>query len=68
MNDIESIIESKLYYEKESLGNGKYIVEDPASGKLYVKKTLSVYNSDVYRFLQENPSEYIPKIFCFWEE
>lgn len=68
MSNLDVIVEAALYREVSQLGDDKYIVMDEASEQLFVKKLLSVYNKDVFSFLQNNPSKYVPNIKLFWEE
>lgn len=62
------IVGAALYREVSQLGDDKYIVMDEASEQLFVKKLLSVYNKDVFSYLHNNPSKYVPNIKLFWEE
>lgn len=45
-----------------------FLVQDEASGKVYVKKLLDVYNIDVYRRLYDHPVAGTPRIFACEEK
>lgn len=45
-----------------------YLVKHIETGKIYVKKQLSIYNKDVYTFLYNNPTLGIPTIREIYEE
>ena len=45
-----------------------YLVQHSQTGKFYVKKILSVYSAEIYRFLKANPIPGIPCIVEFYEE
>lgn len=45
-----------------------FLVQDEASGKVYVKKFLDVYNIDVYRRLYDRPVAGTPRIFACEEK
>lgn len=47
---------------------GVFLVQDVRSGKFFVKKQLTVYNLDIYRFLQSHPMENTPKIQLLEED
>lgn len=44
------------------------LVRHQASGRLYVRKTLDVYSSDIYRELHRHPVKGIPRILATCEE
>lgn len=48
--------------------HGVYLVQHSVSGKIYVRKTLSVYNLAVYQCLAQNPCPGIPRIHDLREE
>ena len=68
MSDIDSIVEGALYTEVKTLKDGKSIVMDPVTERLYYKKILSVYSVPVFRFLQQQHHKNIPGIKVFWKE
>ncbi len=43
------------------------LVEDPETGKRYIKKLLTIYNKSVYEYLKENPIAHMPKINALYE-
>ncbi len=45
-----------------------YLVQHQQSGKICVKKTLDVYNRDIYEYLYHNPVVGIPKIIEYYED
>lgn len=48
--------------------HGVYLVQDPDTGKIYVKKVLDVYNPEVYEFLLQHPVAGTPGIIACSEE
>lgn len=44
------------------------IVQHVETGKIYLKKLMSVYNRSVYEQLYFNPVRYIPRIYAMYEE
>lgn len=65
---LDDIVEGALYTEVRELKDGKKIVMDPETEKLYYRKTLSVFSVPVYRFLMKNSNAAIPRIKTFWQE
>ncbi|MCR5148161.1 MAG: protein kinase [Eubacterium sp.] len=65
---LEDIVESALYTEIKELKDGKKIVMDPETEKLYYRKSLSVFSVPVYRFLKYHEHPAIPRIKTFWQE
>ena len=58
------------YYEEISQLNKEHrvsIVRHRETGKIYVKKVLSVYNPAVYSALQEHPVRQTPRIYALYE-
>ena len=59
--------ELALSYYKEisdlNKGHEVYLVKNIQTSRLYVKKVLSVYNADVYRYLIHHPVENTPRIY-----
>ena len=47
---------------------GQTILLDETTGRICVRKTLSVYNRNVYRWLKDHPHPHLPKIRSFYEE
>lgn len=45
-----------------------YIVQQIQTKKIYIKKILTVYNRNIYEFLQNNPVPHTPKIYEIFEE
>lgn len=45
-----------------------YLVQDNRTGKFYVKKLLTVYNADIYRFLWEHPIANTPRTILVEED
>ena len=58
--------ELELSYYKDAApineNHGIWLVQDQRSGKFYVRKTLTVFNKDIYRYLKNNPIHHTPKI------
>ena len=65
---LDDIVESALYTEVKELKDGKKIVMDPETEKLYYRKTLSVFSVPVYRYIMKNDHPAIPRIKTFWQE
>ena len=57
--------ELELSYYKDAApineSHGIWLVQDQRSGKFYVRKTLTVFNKDIYRYLKNNPIHHTPK-------
>ena len=45
-----------------------YLVQDTRSKKFYVKKLLTVYNADIYRYLMARPISNTPAIILVEED
>lgn len=45
-----------------------YLVKHRETGKICIKKLLTVYNLGVYEYLMQNPVAGTPDIICFYEE
>ncbi len=43
------------------------LVKNIETQKIYIKKTLAVYDADIYRYLMEHPITYMPKIYGVYE-
>ena len=68
MTELEQICENALYDVIRVLEDGKSIVRDVPTGRLYFKKTLDVYNTQVFTYLRDHRSRYVPSIQAFWKE
>ena len=68
MTELEKLCEQALYEEIQDLGDGKAIVRDVPTGRLFFRKKLSVYNTQVFAYLKEHKSRYVPRIESFREE
>lgn len=44
-----------------------YLIQDPISKHVYVKKELLIYSIEVYQMLKENPISGVPKILDYYE-
>ena len=42
-----------------------YYVQNVEDKKIYVKKTLSVYNKDVYEYIKSTGSVFYPNFLCY---
>ena len=58
--------ELELSYYKDAApineSHGIWLVQDQRDGKFYVRKTLTVFNKDIYRYLKNNPIPHTPRI------
>ena len=63
------MLELSAYREIECVDERSDIilVEDPETGKKYIKKLLTIYNKSVYEYLKENPISHMPKIIALYE-
>ena len=68
MTELEQICENALYDVIRVLEDGKSIVRDVPTGRLYFKKTLDVYNIQVFAYLRDHRSRYVPSIQAYWKE
>ncbi len=68
MSRLEDICEGALYQEIKQLKDGKSIVMDMETEKLYYRKELSVYNLAVFEYIKNNKCKWLPEIKVFWEE
>ena len=48
--------------------HGVWLVQDQRNGKFYVRKTLTVFNKDIYRYLKNNSIHHTPKIHHMVED
>ncbi|MBR0087353.1 MAG: serine/threonine protein kinase [Lachnospiraceae bacterium] len=59
------------YYKEISVLNGPhrvFLVQHTESGRIFVKKTLQVYDLPVLTHLKENPVPHIPRIYDLFQE
>ena len=68
MTELEKLCENALYDEIRILEDGKSVVRDVPTGKLYFKKTLDVYNEHVYAFLREHKNRNVAAVQAFWKD
>ena len=68
MTELEQLCENALYDEIRILEDGKSVVRDVPTGKLYCKKTLDVYNEHVYEYLKAHRNKNVAAIQAYWKE
>ena len=68
MTELEKLCEQALYDEVQDLSDGRSIVRDNASGKLFYRKRLAIYNPEVFSWLRDHKSRYVPRIESFWQD
>ena len=68
MTELEKLCEQALYEELQDLGDGKSIVRDVPTGRLFYRKVLKVYNTQVFAYLKDHKSRYVPRIESFRED
>ncbi len=68
MTELEKLCEQALYDEVKDLSDGRSIVRDNASGKLFYRKRLAIYNPEVFTWLRDHKSRYVPRIETFWQD
>ena len=68
MTELEKLCENALYDEIKILEDGKSVVRDIPTGKLYFKKTLDVYNEHVYAFLRDHKNRNVAAVQAFWKD
>ncbi len=68
MTELEKLCEEALFEEVKALEDGRSIVRDNASGYFFYRKRLSVYNPDVFAWLKDHKSRYVPRIEAFWQD
>jgi len=69
MSVLKTQCEKGFYKELYHQDGGKYaLVQDTVSGRIYMRKTLNVFNKRVFAYLQEHPNPHIPRVHAFWEE
>ena len=68
MTELEKLCEQALYEEIQDLGDGKAIVRDVPTGRLFYKKELAVYNPQVFSYLKDHRNRSVPRIESFRED
>ena len=68
MTELEKLCEQALYEVVEELEDKRAIVRDNASGRLFYRKRLDVYNTQVFEWLKAHKSRYVPRIEVFWQD
>ena len=68
MTELEKLCEEALYETVQTLEDGRSIVRDNASGKLFYKKRLAVFDTKVFDWLKAHRSRYVPKIESYWQD
>ncbi len=68
MEELNKICEMALYEEVQLREDGKAIVRDNASGKLFYRKRLTIYNPEVFEWLRTHKSSYVPEIEYCWQD
>ena len=68
MTELEQLCENALYDEMRVLEDGKSVVRDIPTGKLYFKKTLDVYNEHVYAFLKDHRNKNVAGVQTYWKD
>ena len=68
--DIDSRLAISYYQTVATINEAHkvYLVQHTQTGKICVKKTLSVYSIDIYNFIKENPIPGVPRIYDLYEE
>ena len=72
MKDLKSACEQSFYEELYHIdSDGKTdlsIVRDTVTGRIYMRKTLSVYNIAVIEYLRTHRDPHIPSVARYWEQ
>ncbi len=68
MTDLEKMCEQALYEEVQVLEDKRSIVRDNASGRLFYRKRLDIFNPEVFAWLKTHKSRYVPRIEAFWQD
>lgn len=68
--DLEKRLSISYYKNITSIGGSDhvYLVKHQETGRIYVKKILTIYNTYVYSQLKANPIKGIPKVIDYYEE
>ncbi len=68
--DIKKRLSISYYKNIADIGGSDHVhlVRHQETGKIFVKKILSIYNRDVYKQLKSNPVKGVPKIIDYYEE
>ena len=62
MTELEQLCENALYDEMRVLDDGKSVVRDIPTGKLYFKKALDVYNEQVFFFFFDHKNRHVAAV------
>ena len=68
MTELEQLCENALYDEIRVLEDGKSVVRDIPTGKLYFKKKLDVYNEKVYEYLRAHKNRNVAAVQAYWKD
>ena len=68
MTELEQLCENALYDEMRVLEDGKSVVRDVPTGKLYFKKALDVYNEKVFEYLRAHRNKNVAAVQAYWKE
>ena len=68
MTALEQLCESALYDEIRILEDGKSIVRDIPTEKLYFKKRLDVYNEQVFQYLRDHKNRNVAAVQAYWKD
>lgn len=69
MTDLMSECEQSFYMELYHYDSGdRSIVMDTVSGRICLKKVLSIYNENVFSYLRSHCNIHIPRVHTFWKE
>ncbi len=68
MTELEQLCENALYDEMRVLEDGKSVVRDIPTGKLYFKKRLDVYNEQVFAYLRDHKNRHVAAVQTYWKE
>ena len=65
----EEALEISSYREVNPVGGrpNVILVEEPDTGKLYIKKYLTVYDKSIYEYLKDHPVDHMPRILFLAE-
>ncbi len=69
MDNLKSECEKTFYQELYQLPEqNQSLVIDQTTQKVYLKKTLSIWDEQVLRYLKEHENRHVPHIQCYYEE